>query len=103
MHGLDKDDVTCGTCTLNPNPFKKPGMFSNCVQCGYKSNFGTLYNNQTQTFDYIAGRVATFFQAIITNTTGVVNNKEFVKQKNNRYGCGAADNPPSFTPIICEQ
>ncbi len=103
-HGLDTDDPACGTCTSSTNPFLKPdpGSSGSCIQCSYQSNFGTRANSQMLTFDYIAGRTATFFQAIITSTTGVVGNKKFVEQINNRYGCGAPDNPTSFIPNTCD-
>ncbi len=101
-HGLDNDDA-CGTCTFSTNLFEKPNATNTaCIQCGYKSNFGTSANSQSLTYDYIAGRAATFFQAIITSHTSVVINKKFVEQENKRYGCNAADNPTSFVPNACD-
>ncbi|MEP6466855.1 MAG: hypothetical protein ABJB05_11155 [Parafilimonas sp.] len=103
MHGLDKDDHDCGTCTSSTDPFKKPGIMSGtCIQCAYQSNFGTLANSQMLTYDYMAGRIATFFQAIITNNTNIPVNNKFVEQINNRYGCMGTDNPISFTKNTCD-
>lgn len=84
-HGLDDDDPLCGTCTSSSNPFKKPGTGSTCLQCSYRSNFGTNYNNQIATYDYLASRAATFFQAILTNNKGKVMIKKFVEIQDTYY------------------
>lgn len=85
-HGLDNDDMTCGTCANSTNPFKKPGGQPNsCAICSYRSNFGTANNSAETTFDYLASRAATFFQAILTNTTGYVTVKKFVEIQNPYY------------------
>jgi hypothetical protein len=83
-HGLDNDDA-CGTCTLSTDPFKKPGTGSTCLQCSYQSNFGTNANSEVLTYDYLASRVATFFQAILTGKTGKVMIKKFVEIQDNYY------------------
>jgi hypothetical protein len=97
MHGLDNDCI-CGTSTTQI--FDK--MLNTCVPCVYQSNFGTTANNQMLTYEYMAGRIATFFQAIITFHTNIPVNNKFVEQINNRYGCMGADNPTSFTPNTCD-
>jgi len=90
-------------CEMSTNPFEKPNATATaCIQCGYQSNFGTSANSESLTFDYIAGRAATFFQAIITSNTGIIVNKKFVEQENKRYGCGTTDNPTSFIPNTCD-
>lgn len=84
-HGLDEDD-NCGTCTIDPNPFFKPNL-SDCIECLYKSNFGTSANSQEKTYDYIAGRAAIFFQTIIGLATSNINKSRFVDCENNRITC----------------
>jgi hypothetical protein len=86
-HGLDGND-NCGTCTSDPDPFKKLYQ-STCTICGYKSNFGVPTANTTElTYNYIASRVATFFQAILSKTTGNVSKTSFVECENYRHNCG---------------
>lgn len=97
MHGLDRDCI-CGTLT---NQIYDNTLMT-CVPCTYQSNFGTTANNQILTYDYMAGRIATFLQAIITNHTNIPVHNKFVEQENKRYGCTGADNPPSFIPNTCD-
>ncbi|MBS1744736.1 MAG: hypothetical protein JST21_01055 [Bacteroidetes bacterium] len=85
-HGLDDDDPLCGTCTTDPDPFLKPGTGS-CTLCGYQSNFGTDANNSDKTYDYIAGRAATFFQTILGGDTSTITTTRFVECENNRVTC----------------
>ncbi|MBS1745503.1 MAG: hypothetical protein JST21_04970 [Bacteroidetes bacterium] len=99
MHGLNKtEDVNCTVCGGNYSKLNQAG----CPDCAYQSNFGVNVGTQSQTYDYIAGRAATFFQAIITSTTGIVHNKKFVEQENDRYGCNTPDNPTTFIPNNCD-
>ncbi len=101
MHGLDNDDG-CGSCSLSSTDYFHKLKNGSCVSCGYTSNFGTIANNQSLTYKYIAGRAATFFQAIISNTTSVVVHKKFVEQENDRYGCSAPDNPAIIMNNTCD-
>lgn len=85
-HGLDEDDPACGTCTNNADSFLKPGA-TVCIQCSYRSNFGTANNTAEKTYGYIAGRAATFFQTIIGSSTANINRFRFVDCENNRVTC----------------
>jgi len=99
FHGLDNaDDPACTECNNNYSRLNTTG----CPPCGYQSNFGVNIGTIADTYDYMAGRAATFFQAIITGTTSIVINKKFVEQENKRYGCNTPDNPTSFTPNTCD-
>jgi hypothetical protein len=79
-HGLDDN---CTGCTAHP----VPGYTLKCQPCtGYYSDFGDPSNtDQTTTYDYLASRAATFFQAIITGTTGDVTVTKFVEAQNTYY------------------
>lgn len=83
-HGLDDDDAACGTCSSDPNIFKRPAIGGGCELCGFQSNFGTPYNNKTDVYNYIMERAAIFFQAIMTGTQSQVTQTVFIEQQNNR-------------------
>lgn len=84
-HGLDGNDPSCHKCTSDPNNyFLKP----NCSLCSYQSNFGVPTANTTDlTYYYIASRVATFFQAIMSGTTSNVTKTKFIECENYRHSC----------------
>lgn len=90
-HGLDGNDALCGTCLYDPDLFKKTDTVNHtCMPCGYQSNFGVPTANTSElTYNYIASRVATFFQAILSNTTGNVTKTSFFECENYRHSCGS--------------
>lgn len=94
-HGLDDD------CLCNPTTTKDKNGACN-LPCAYTSDFASGATDQNGTYDYIAGRVATFFQSILTGYTSVVHNKKFVDVKNNRYGCDAPDKPTTIINSTCD-
>lgn len=103
-HGLDKvDDTRCNVCGTPPLPSMLP---STCTPCGYQSNFGGNFGTQGATYDYIASRAATFFQAIIggvaTSLATPGHNSKFVEQLNLRYGCNTANNPSTLINSNCD-
>lgn len=86
-HGLDNND-NCGTCPTDSDPFKKAYQ-GTCKVCAYQSNFGVPTANTTElTYNYIASRVATFFQSIMSGTTGNITKTSFIECENYRNSCG---------------
>jgi hypothetical protein len=98
-HGLDGNDDACGTCTSDTNPFKKPDLQTGgCKLCGYQSNFGVPTANTSElTYNYIASRVATFFQTIMDGSTGNVTKTSFIECENYRHSC----NTDSYSTTNC--
>jgi hypothetical protein len=88
-HGLDDD---CGGCPADPSNLSKDKQ---CDTCSYQSDFGTGSINSDQTLDYIAGRAATFFQAILGGiSTSLVANgnvSKFTECENKRVECNTTD------------
>jgi hypothetical protein len=59
----------------------------------YQSNFGVPTNaDMASTGAYIAGRAATFFQAIMNSSVGLFTTTKFAECEHDRYGCSKADN-----------
>lgn len=84
-HGLNDDDPTCVSCSSYPGDYTRK---SNCTLCGYQSNFGVITaNSQDKTYDYIAGRAATFFQAILGGIASSLTTTKFVECPNYRNKC----------------
>lgn len=106
-HGLD-DDAACPTCPGDStNLFVQPDGHGGCTLCGYQSNFGVpTANTQDLTYEYIAGRAATFFQAIISNTAASLNapayNSKFVEAENKRYTCLLPNKPAMLINSNCD-
>ncbi len=63
------------------------GLDDDCATCTYKSDFGTLATNQDATYDYIAGRAATFFQTILGSGTANITTSRFIECVNDRVTC----------------
>ena len=80
-HGLDADCGCNGDLTKIKN---KKGV---CVPCSYNSNFGTTATNEDQTYEYITGRAATFFQTLIGGSTVTISTTRFVECVNDRITC----------------
>lgn len=83
-HGLDKiDDINCVICG------GVPSMLSTCLPCGYQSNFGGNFGTAAQTYNYMAGRGATFMQAIMggSSTSLLSTVSKFVECINTRVTC----------------
>lgn len=89
-HGLNDDDPDCTSCTLYPGDYRRK---SNCLACLYQSNFGVLTaNTQEKTYDYMAGRAATFFQAIMGGLASSLVTTRFVECPNYRNKCTSGSN-----------
>jgi len=72
------------------------GLDDDCSTPGcYQSDFGTSAINTDQTLDYIAGRAATFFQAILQGISGTLfsngNDSKFTECENERVKCSLTD------------
>jgi hypothetical protein len=82
-HGLDND------CDCDPNPFNKDPITHNCtINCKYQSDFGFSTNiDEADTYNYIVGRAATFFQTILGGNTSHITTSRFVECPNDRVGC----------------
>ncbi|MEP6684852.1 MAG: hypothetical protein ABJA35_16385 [Parafilimonas sp.] len=78
-HGLD-----CGGC---PGDHDNPAKDKTCNACLFQSDFGTGLSTYADVYAYIAGREATFYQAIIGGKTGFINKTKFVECDNNRNKC----------------
>ncbi len=63
------------------------GLDDDCATCTYKSDFGTSAPDQDATYDYIAGRAATFFQTILGSGTANITTSRFVECVNDRVTC----------------
>lgn len=101
MHGLDED---CVSCTIGgpKNYYKKMGVCSACV---FDSDFGTGYGNSDMVYEYIAGRGATFFQAILGLSVNglLMGTTRFVECRNDRVTCNTTDNNDACDPdAICQ-
>jgi hypothetical protein len=85
-HGLDNND---GCILCSGSHFKKnPG----CIDCAYTSNWGAkLAYNQSNTYQYIAGRAATFFQIILYGSPNSLNTSKFIECENYRHTCAPTD------------
>lgn len=62
------------------------GLTSNGV---FEGDFGTSATNSNQASVYIAQRIATFFQAILSSIQGSIGTDYFPNCENTRYGCTA--------------
>ncbi|HEY2726017.1 MAG TPA: alpha/beta hydrolase [Parafilimonas sp.] len=81
-HGLDDDCLCHGLPNLILNKKK-----TSCIACTYQSNFGTTATDEDQTYDYITGRAATFFQTIMGLSTSYITTTRFVECPNDRITC----------------
>ena len=93
-HGLD-----CGGCTGDANNYTKDKL---CNACVFASDFGTGLTTQEAVLAYIAGRGATFYQAMLGSITSSLSKSEFIECPNNRFGCSnISDNPANCTNASC--
>jgi hypothetical protein len=84
-HGLDNDDPSCVSCSTHPGDYTRK---SDCSLCGYQSNYGVITaNTQDKTYDYIAGRAATLFQAKLGGIASLLTTTKFVECPNYRNKC----------------
>lgn len=60
-------------------------------ECPFDSDFGTHLTTRAAVYSYIAGRGATFFQAILGNVANSLGDSKFVECENYRATCNAAD------------
>jgi len=87
-------NICTGYCTkdCDPNPYNKDPMTHLCtVSCLYQSDFGDPLNiDEAATYDYIAARAATFFQAIlggVASASPASVTAKFVECQNFRNKC----------------
>jgi hypothetical protein len=90
-HGLDKThDANCHVCGGYPSK-----LLPTCIPCNYRSNFGCDVTDADHTYEYMASRGASFFQAILgglsTNTLMLAGASKFVECQNKRNKCTTAD------------
>jgi hypothetical protein len=95
-HGLDK-------CDCDPLNYNKDANNNNSctISCNYQSDFGTGYTNQEDTYNYIVGRAATFFQTIQGGYTSYITETKFVECVNNRIKCKGIANSGCDQQAVC--
>ncbi len=99
-HGLD---ANCGGCSGDLMNLHKN---KTCDTCKYGSSFGTTAKDQAETIDYMASRIAVFFQKILHLSQSSFGNTIFVDCENKSHNCGANTNCTNRScgsqPIIFE-